>query len=57
MQYVSFNIPVEAGLELKIKTGFAVNTNPSGLQFGNRQTFTLNQPGAFVGYVVHDKLI
>ena len=57
MQYVSFNIPVEAGLELKIKTGFAVNTNPSGLQSGNRQTFTLNQPGAFVGYVVHDKLI
>lgn len=56
MQYVSFNIPVTTGLKLRIKTGFGVNTNPSGLQFGSRQTFSLNQPGAFVGYVIHDKL-
>lgn len=56
MQYVSFNIPVKTGLELKIKTGFNVNTNPSGLQVGNRETFSLNEPGSFVGYIIHDDI-
>lgn len=30
MQYISFNVPVKAGLRVKIKTGFAVNENSQG---------------------------
>ena len=56
-QYVGFNIPVKAGLHLKIKTGFEVNGNNSGLH-GDRPTLMFadagNMPNTFVGYIVRN---
>ena len=53
-QYVSFNIPVKAGLQLKIMTGFNVNGNNTGLS--ERPTLMFaeegNMPNAFVGYIL-----
>lgn len=55
MQYVSFNIPVKAGLQLKIMTGFGVNGNNTALA-GDRPTLTFaeegNMPNTFVGYII-----
>lgn len=55
-QYVSFNIPVKAGLQLKIRTGFAVNGNNSGLH-SDRPTLMFtdagNLPNTFVGYILN----
>ena len=54
-QYVSFNIPVKKGLQLKIMTGFHVNGNNSAL---HDDTPTLmftdagNLPNTFVGYIL-----
>jgi len=54
MQYVSFNLPVKAGLRLKIMTGFNVNGNNTGLtdipslMFGQEG----NMPNTFVGYIL-----
>jgi len=39
LQYVGFNIPVRAGLELKIKTGFPVNGSNSAFQNPGSLTF------------------
>lgn len=53
LQYVGFNIPVRAGLELKIKTGFPVNGSNSAFQNPGSMTFQdRNVPNAFFGYVV-----
>lgn len=53
IQYVSFNIPVRKGLRLKIKTGFPVNGDNSGLQNPGSLTFLDgNIPNAFFGYVI-----
>jgi len=53
-QYVSFNIPVKRGLQLKIMTGFNVNGNNSGLH-GDTPTLMFtdagNLPNTFVGYI------
>ena len=52
-QYVSFNIPVKKGLRLKVKTGFPVNAENSGLQNPGSLTFLdRNVPNAFFGYVI-----
>ena len=51
-QYVSFNLPVNAGLKLKIKTGFSVNGHIGGHQDHNTITFSQNQPNSFIGYIV-----
>lgn len=53
IQYVSFNVPVRKGLRLKIKTGFPVNGDNSGLQNPGSLTFLDgNIPNAFFGYVI-----
>lgn len=39
IQYVGFNIPVRKGLRVKIKTGFPVNNENSGLQMPGSLTF------------------
>ena len=50
-QYVGFNIPVKAGIELKIMTGFPVNGSASGFPAGPKLMFVDNRPNSFVGYV------
>lgn len=53
IQYLSFNIPVKKGLRLKIKTGFPVNGENSGIQRPGSLTFLDgNIPNAFFGYVI-----
>ena len=56
LQYVGFNIPVKAGLQLKIMTGFAVNGNNSGLSDRPTLMFAAagTMPNTFVGYILHD---
>ena len=56
-QYVGFQLPVKAGMQLKIMTGFNVNGRNSG--FGRAHSLMLNDPDAggnmpntFVGYIV-----
>jgi len=53
-QYVGFNLPVRAGMELKIMTGFKVNGTASALHVGNTLMFNKegNMPNTFVGYVL-----
>lgn len=54
LQYVSFNIPVKAGLQLKIMTGFKVNGNNTGLTEQPTLMFAEegNMPNTFVGYIL-----
>lgn len=53
LQYVSFNVPVKAGLKVKIKTGFTVNNQNSGFQNSGTLTFIdMNIPNSFFGYIV-----
>lgn len=53
LQYVGFTVPVQKGLKLKIKTGFAVSDASSGFQSGSTMTFIDRWvPNAFFGYVV-----
>ena len=54
LQYISFNVPVKNGLELKIKTGFPVNSHTSG-GFQNVGTLTFIDryiPNSFFGYII-----
>lgn len=54
LQYVSFNVPVKTGLQLKIRTGFNVN-GTSGGGFQNPGTLTFIDrwiPNAFFGYII-----
>ena len=51
-QYVSFNIPVRAGLRLKVMTGFPVNGLNGGFAAESTISLKLNQPNTFVGYIV-----
>lgn len=51
-QYVSFNVPVKAGLRLKVKTGFAVNGHNGGFTEQGDVSLALNQPNSFVGYII-----
>lgn len=51
-QYVSFNVPVRAGLRLKVKTGFMVNGHNGGFTEQGDVSIALNQPNTFVGYIV-----
>lgn len=51
-QYVSFNVPVKAGLRLKVKTGFMVNGHNGGFTEQGDVSLALNQPNTFVGYIV-----
>lgn len=53
LQYVSFGLPVNEGLRLKIKTGFQVNGHVGGFQDSRSLTFALNQPNSFIGYILH----
>lgn len=55
LQYISFNIPVQSGLELKIMTGFNVNGNNTGLSEHPTLMFAEegNMPNTFVGYILH----
>lgn len=57
LQYVGFNVPVKQNMELKIMTGFPVNTRNSGFQDSSKNTLTFinNQPCAFVGYVLRNE--
>lgn len=53
LQYVGFNIPVQKGLRIKIKTGFPVNGRTSGFQQQGSMTFLDKWiPNAFFGYVI-----
>lgn len=52
LQYVSFSLPVSAGLWLKIKTGFNVNGHVGGFQDSRSLTYSLNQPNSFTGYII-----
>lgn len=54
LQYVGFNLPVKAGLRLKIMTGFKVNGNNSGLVERPTLMFAeeANMPNSFVGYIL-----
>lgn len=51
-QHVSFSLPVKAGLQLKIMTGFNVNGSSSGFQHSNSVQFKVNEPNSFVGWVI-----
>ena len=51
-QHVSFSLPVKAGLQLKIMTGFNVNGSSSGFQHSNSIQFKVNEPNSFVGWVI-----
>jgi len=51
-QYVGFNVPVRAGLRLKIKTGFPVNGDTGGFAEQGNASLALNQPNTFVGYII-----
>ena len=55
-QYVSFNIPVKKGLELKIKTGFKMNFTATATNQSN--SLALDQVrsngGTFIGYIIGD---
>lgn len=53
LQYVGFNVPVHAGLRLKIMTGFNVNGFSSGTNTGRSLLFNDVGviPNTFVGYV------
>lgn len=57
MQYVSFGIPVKAGLQLKVKTGFKVSGNSTGLQHSNSLLFNDagNMPNTLVGYIIYNQ--
>lgn len=52
IQYVGFNIPVQKGLRLKIKTGFSVNSTATATNSGNSLVFQNVQHNTFVGYIV-----
>lgn len=54
MQYISFNVPVKKGLNIKIKTGFSVNTSAQGFKQGSGTLSFVDRwvPNAFFGYVV-----
>lgn len=52
MQYVSFNLPVKAGLKLSIRTGFPVDGTNSMSQGSNSAMHGLNAVNSFVGYVI-----
>lgn len=52
IQYVGFNIPVKEGLQLKIKTGFRVNSSATATNSGNSLVFPNVQHNVFVGYIV-----
>lgn len=52
IQYVGFNIPVNQGLELKIRCGFKVDDTASNTNDFNTLTFEHVQPNTFVGYIV-----
>lgn len=52
-QYASFNMPVKAGLRLKVKTGFNVNGSTAGMQDSSTKSFSLNEPNCFVGWISH----
>ena len=54
MQYVSFNLNVKIGLNLKVVTGFKVDGHSSGFQLGNSLGFSNNTPNTLVGYVIRD---
>ena len=56
IQYVGFNVPVRQNMQLKIMTGFPVNTQNSGFQDPgyNTLTFLSNQPCTFVGYILRN---
>lgn len=55
-QYVGFSVPVQAGLRLKVKTGFQVTAMPSGMNRGNALMFKSEGwvPNTLVGYVVEN---
>lgn len=55
-QYVGFNLPVKAGLRLKIVTGFKVNGNNTALHDKPTLMFAEegNMPNTFVGYILRD---
>lgn len=57
MQYVSFGLPVKKGLQLKIKTGFKVSGNATGLQHSNSLLFNDAgmMPNTFVGYIIYNQ--
>lgn len=53
LQYVSFNVPVKAGLRLKIMTGFPVKSSNSAMQQTGSLTFMDRWiPNAFFGYII-----
>lgn len=53
MQYVGFNVSVRKGLRLVVKTGFPVNSRPSGLNVPGSMVFRDRWiPNAFFGYVI-----
>ncbi len=54
LQYVGFNVPVKAGLYLKIMTGFPVDGTNSGFQSGRTLTFSTGEPNSFVGYILYN---
>jgi hypothetical protein len=55
-QYVGFNLPVKAGLRLKVVTGFKVNGNNTALHDKPTLMFAEegNMPNTFVGYILRD---
>ena len=57
LQYVNFNVPVANGLNIRIRTGFPVNTTISGAQNINRSLVTGNNISiGFKCYVIYNEI-
>ena len=56
LQYISFNLPVAAGLKIRVRTGFPVNTNVSGSQNINKSLVTGNNISTgFKCYIIYNE--